>query len=187
MSQCNSRAELHRRMADVYDFCKGTVFEGREQECVKINRRLVDFPLLFAGSPYRYEFALGIVEDKPVWEGDELYFNGHEHKIKVDDEHDLSMPCWSWNPPAPPKPKTVSVSVNGGEPITLDQMVDRFLSWKLPEHFNPDAGISFKPEYNIEYMAKQGQPPMRHEPTGTNLFDADQARAMILYLFEGKL
>lgn len=58
MSQCNSRAELHRRMADVYDFCKGTVFEGREQECVKINRRLVDFPLLFAGSPYRYEFAL---------------------------------------------------------------------------------------------------------------------------------
>jgi hypothetical protein len=27
----------------------------------------------------------------------------------------------------------------------IDQMVDRFLSWKLPKDFSPDAGISFKP------------------------------------------
>ena len=52
-------------------------------------------------------------------------------------------------------------------------MVDRFLSWKLPEAFHPDAGISFKAEYN------EGTPwPMRHEPIGTNLLSADQVMEM---------
>jgi hypothetical protein len=64
----------------------------------------------------------------------------------------------------------------------IDKMVDRFLGWKLPKDFCPDAGISFKPEYNAEYMASQGKPPMRHEPVGTNLFTADQAREMIKYM-----
>jgi len=60
-------------------------------------------------------------------------------------------------------------------PIDVDQMVTNFLCWKLPENFCPDAGISFTPEYNI------GTPYQRkHEPVGTNLFDADQARQMIL-------
>jgi vacuolar-type H+-ATPase subunit I/STV1 len=60
-------------------------------------------------------------------------------------------------------------------PIDVDQMVTNFLGWKLPEHFHPDAGVSFTPEYNI------GTPYQRkHEPVGTNLFDADQARKMIL-------
>lgn len=30
----------------------------------------------------------------------------------------------------------------------IKQMVDLFLSWRLPEDFSPDAGISFKAEYN---------------------------------------
>lgn len=64
----------------------------------------------------------------------------------------------------------------------IKKMVDRFLGWRLPEPFRPDAGISFTPEYNVEYMAKQGKPPMRHVPIGTNLFGADQARAMILHM-----
>ena len=52
-------------------------------------------------------------------------------------------------------------------------MVNRFLAWKLPADFLPDCGISFKPEYN------QHTPwPAKHEPVGTNLFTADQARAM---------
>ena len=60
-------------------------------------------------------------------------------------------------------------------PIDVDAMVTNFLGWKLPEHFRPDAGISFVSEYNI------GTPYQRkHEPIGTNLFDAEQAREMIL-------
>lgn len=64
----------------------------------------------------------------------------------------------------------------------IDEMVNRFLCWKLPADFAPDAGISFQAEYNAEYMAKQGKPPCRHEPTGTNLFHAVQARQMIEHL-----
>lgn len=64
--------------------------------------------------------------------------------------------------------------------LTQDQikhMVDRFLGWKLPEAFCPDAGISFKPLRNegTPYEAKQ-------EPVGTNLFTAEQAEAMIRYI-----
>jgi hypothetical protein len=64
-------------------------------------------------------------------------------------------------------------------------MANRFLGWKLPENFNPDAGIKFEPEFNVEYNAKRGLPPARHEPTGTNLFDYTQAEAMIRHLVEG--
>lgn len=56
----------------------------------------------------------------------------------------------------------------------IKHMVNRFLGWKLPENFAPDAGISFKPDYN------EGTPwPMRHEPSGTNLLDAVQAEVMV--------
>jgi hypothetical protein len=68
-------------------------------------------------------------------------------------------------------------------PMTEEQikhMVDRFLSWRLPEHFNPDGGISFKKTFN-EHL----DPPSKHEPSGTNLFGADQADAMVRYMLEG--
>jgi hypothetical protein len=67
----------------------------------------------------------------------------------------------------------------------IKHMVDRFLGWRLPEHFSPDAGISFNPEFNVEYNAKNGKPPGRHQPSGTNLFDASQAEAMVRYMLEG--
>jgi hypothetical protein len=62
----------------------------------------------------------------------------------------------------------------------IKHMVNRFLGWRLPKDFQPDAGISFKAECN------EGTPWLRkHEPTGTNLFTADQAEAMVRYLVEG--
>lgn len=67
----------------------------------------------------------------------------------------------------------------------IKHMTDRFLGWKLPANFQPDAGITFQPEYNVEFMASQGKPPMRHEPVGTNLFSAEQAQAMIRHMLEG--
>jgi hypothetical protein len=60
----------------------------------------------------------------------------------------------------------------------VEAMVDRFLGWKLPQDFAPDAGISFNPVYN----EKSPWGPMRHEPVGTNLFNAEQARAMVEYM-----
>lgn len=56
-------------------------------------------------------------------------------------------------------------------------MVSRFLAWPLPADFHPDAGITFKADFN-EHTAH----PMRHEPVGTNLLTAAQAEAMIRHL-----
>jgi hypothetical protein len=57
----------------------------------------------------------------------------------------------------------------------IKYMVDRFLGWKLPGNFTPDAGISFKADFNENTVY----------PTGTNLFDAAQADAMIRYIVDG--
>lgn len=62
----------------------------------------------------------------------------------------------------------------------IKHMVNRFLNWRLPEHFRPDCGISFKAEFN-EHTAW----PAKHQPVGTNLFDAQQADAMVRYMIEG--
>jgi hypothetical protein len=62
----------------------------------------------------------------------------------------------------------------------IKHMVDRFLAWKLPENFSPDAGISFKPTFNDHLPT-----PQRHNPTGTNLFTATQAEAMVRYMALG--
>lgn len=59
----------------------------------------------------------------------------------------------------------------------IKRMVERFLQWKLPEDFSPDCGISFKSEFN-EHTAH----PMKNKPTGTNLFNAAQAEAMIRFI-----
>ena len=62
----------------------------------------------------------------------------------------------------------------------VKHMVSRFLNWKLPENFAPDAGICFEPTFN------KGTPyEMKHTPTGTNLFNATQAEAMVRYMLEG--
>ena len=62
----------------------------------------------------------------------------------------------------------------------IKYMVDRFLTWKLPEHFGPDNGISFDP------IASKGTPyEFRREPVGTNLLSATQATEMVRHMIEG--
>ena len=57
----------------------------------------------------------------------------------------------------------------------IAEMVDRFLGWELPRDFNPDGGISFVHEKD----ARGFEPSW---PIGTNLFTADQAKAMIKHM-----
>jgi hypothetical protein len=67
--------------------------------------------------------------------------------------------------------------------MTEDQikhMVGRFLAWRLPDGFSPDCGIIFHPTYN-----EHTPHPSRHEPVGTNLFDAQQAEQMVRHMIEG--
>lgn len=51
-----------------------------------------------------------------------------------------------------------------------ENMVSRFLGWKLPKDFAPDAGISFSPSVMSDSP---------HWPSGTNLLNADQAKEML--------
>lgn len=62
----------------------------------------------------------------------------------------------------------------------INHMVERFLAWRLPANFCPDGGISFKADYNehTDYLGK-------HEPCGTNLFDAQQAKEMVRAMLSG--
>jgi len=59
----------------------------------------------------------------------------------------------------------------------IEKMAQRFLLWKLPDNFNPDAGITFEPDYNVgtNYQGK-------HEPIGTNLLGYDQAIELVRYM-----
>lgn len=60
----------------------------------------------------------------------------------------------------------------------VDHMVNRFLSWKLPQDFAPDCGISFAPLTNPEWT---------HDvwPIGTNLLHAGQAKALVEHMLAG--
>jgi len=56
----------------------------------------------------------------------------------------------------------------------IKTMVDRFLGWPLPEKFSPDCGITYTPIiYNGKIVSR---------PIGTNLLNADQAKAMFEYV-----
>lgn len=62
----------------------------------------------------------------------------------------------------------------------IKHMTDRFLWWELPHDFRPDAGITFKAEFN-EHTVR----PMKHKPIGTNLLSYTQAEAMVRYMIKG--
>lgn len=57
-----------------------------------------------------------------------------------------------------------------------ESMVSRFLCWKLPADFAPDAGISFDPK--CEYKSP-------HWPSGTNLLHAGQVEEMLEHVVGG--
>ena len=60
----------------------------------------------------------------------------------------------------------------------VDEMVNRFLSWRLPKDFAPDAGISFSPTKAYE-GDELGNPWW---PVGTNLLHAGQAKEMVRHM-----
>ena len=59
-------------------------------------------------------------------------------------------------------------------PAVTDEMVNRFLCWKLPRGFYPDGGITFSMKGRYE-----GFPLPDCWPIGKNLLTADQAREML--------
>ena len=57
---------------------------------------------------------------------------------------------------------------------TIDEMVNRFLAWRLPDDFHPDGGVKFeRPPYPF---------PAPQWPSGTNLLTAAQAKDMLTHV-----
>ena len=61
----------------------------------------------------------------------------------------------------------------------IDEMVNRFLAWKLPQDFSPDAGITFVPP-----TENAGE---HFWPTGTNLLTATQVKVMLEHVVGERL
>lgn len=71
------------------------------------------------------------------------------------------------------------------ERLTAEQikyMVDRFLTWRLPESFNPDGGISFRRVSKDSVSVPVGVNHHRYEPVGTNLLSAAEATEMVRHM-----
>jgi hypothetical protein len=64
---------------------------------------------------------------------------------------------------------TAEQAVSGFRP----GMIERFLCWRLPDDFAPDAGISFDPKHEHDSP---------FWPTGTNLLHAGQVKEMLLHV-----
>lgn len=61
-----------------------------------------------------------------------------------------------------------------------DEMVNRFLMWKLPDDFCPDGGVSFSRKVGT-FDGERDRAEMGPSwwPVGTNLLSAEQAKAML--------
>lgn len=152
MNNINKRSDLHREYARVLDMVEGT--NVKPFECVKhvIGTTVGKFfgEPEFNQIPSDYQFAISIVEDKPVFIGDELYWksgNNSKYKIKsitddgwlvTDDNGIFHIMGASWNPP---KPKTFNLN---GVDITKPSYVS------LINHGQCGKDL-FEVEYNLKF------------------------------------
>lgn len=67
----------------------------------------------------------------------------------------------------------------------IKHMVERFLQWKLPEDFHPDAGVKFTPHEKAAVEPERFGPGSVWWPVGTNLLTFVQAREMVRFMLEG--
>lgn len=105
----------------------------------------------------------GISDDEGLveWFQEQLGFDGHKLQARPPNPGPEAKPAEAAIAPPP---------VSAGA-TQVRHMVDRFLSWKLPENFAPDGGITLTTSYD--------------RASGTNLFDASQAEAMVRHMLEG--
>jgi len=124
--KCKTKADLHREYARVLDMCEGT--NVSPNICVDYDGSRSDDPMYFDWEPELLKFAIAIVEDKPVFVGDTLYFHhfdGSIEKIIIDSGHGfghIQEGRWSWNPP-----KKKTFTLNGKELPLPDESGGRLL------------------------------------------------------------
>ncbi len=92
MNKITKRSDLSRRWADVQDMCEGT--NVKPYRCVKCkySNKIFSCQPSFTRDIYSYQFAIAIVEDKPVFVGDMLYDkDGKKFVVEESIHRDYSM------------------------------------------------------------------------------------------------
>ena len=105
------KSDLYRERARVLDMCEGTNVDP--DKCVKVDGTPILTTPSFDARGDRYSFAVAIVEDKPVFVGDELYWKGIGSRFDWNkglfENSSFYQKSLSWQPPK----KTFSI--NGEE------------------------------------------------------------------------
>lgn len=92
-----TKADLHREWARVLDMCEGK--EVNPNICWKFNGLQMCNDPEFASYPIYYEFAVAILESKPVFVGDKLYDIESNGSYFTVDRTTVRFNGLTWNPP----------------------------------------------------------------------------------------
>ena len=113
--------DLYIKYARVIEMCKGTALESTPWLCVKYDGEVMFRHPAFDVTPKYYEFAIAILEDKPVFVGDTLYHKETGKKYIVSSITVFKFLTWQ-----PPKPKRTFM-LNGVElPCPSKKPTDHF-------------------------------------------------------------
>ncbi len=92
-----TKADLHREWARVLDMCEGTIIYP--EECCKFEGVTFDSTPGFSEKPESYEFAVAILEGKPVFVGDRIWSKHILQFMIVDKLTLIYDDCCSWHEP----------------------------------------------------------------------------------------
>ena len=120
-------------MCDAYNKQHGTSI--KPQQCVKHcggKWNLKEHPM-FDG--HKYDLAVAIIDDTPVFVGDKIYHKAHKHCVKII-EGDFDYRYWTLIPP--PKPKR-TFELNGKQLPCPSEDYDESVLELLEEHYYFDS------------------------------------------------
>ena len=90
--------DLYLKYAEIIKMCKGTALEDKPWVCVRFNGGEFYGHPRFDTLAKNYQFAVAILEDRPVFVGDSLYHPSGAKWIVGDTDDLTGMP---WQPPKP--------------------------------------------------------------------------------------